>query len=252
MKTPVNNISATAIIYCAHNPSKIFIERKTDDYPVKVFAGMLCLPGGNWVGPAAKADANPLQTLKRELDEELRLAVSEAKKDEMAALGFKAGADGRDLQKDTQATTDDIERFAMVKEAMLSAITPFMDALITVPKTIFDSADPENRRGDTTVLASYFTIGLQKTDWDELVRLQEKYGNLSNESETLIVTYKEMINTKDMKVSWGHDYAMLKFFEQYIPYPKILLTKEIVWKPLGEPMSSYAEYEELYDIAKKP
>lgn len=255
-KTPVNNICAVAVIFSADEPWKVFLERKTSDYPVKVFANMLCLPGGNWVGEAAKADANPLETLRRELFEEFRITVSEEeKKDEMVSLGYVAGADGRDLQRDTKATTDDIECFETVKNAMLSAITPFADILITVPKTLFDSADPENKRGDTTVLASYFTIGLPKADWDKLVRLQEKYGNLSNESETLVTTVGGMIK-EDTKVSWGHDRALYNFFltqRTGCDYDyNVSLLDGIVTKNLGAPLSSYDEYKELYEIAKQP
>jgi hypothetical protein len=258
-KIPVNKIAACAIIYSVVEPWRMFIERKTADYPVKVFANMLCLPGGNWVGEAAKADANPLATLRRELGEEFRLAVSEAKKDEMASLGFAAGADGHDLQRGTEATADDIECFETLKYAMYAAITPFIDMLITIPKAVFDSADSENKRGDTTVLASYFTIGLEKSDWDDLVRLQEKYGNLSNESETLLVTFTELVmNRNKLEVSWGHDRALYDFFiahshevgcEQYYNIP---LLGGIPTRALGAPLASYDEYKELYEIARQP
>jgi len=249
-KISVNNIAATAIIYSVDNPSQIFIERKTDDYPVKVFAGVLCTPGGNWVGHGAKDDANPEATIRRELEEEFSLVPSEGGADEMGVLGYNAGADGRDLQKNTQATAEDIECFAQVKEAMLSAVTPFMDALVTIPKTLFDSADPENKRGDTTLLISYFLVGLSGEDWDKLVRLQEKYGNLSNESETRIVTVDEMCQ-QSMKVSWGHDRALghfllMKGIEKRIP------TFDGISCQLRKSLSSYNEYKETYEIARQP
>jgi NUDIX domain len=46
---------------------EFLFQRKTSDYPVKYFAGALCLFGGN----ADPGDASPFATLERELREEL-------------------------------------------------------------------------------------------------------------------------------------------------------------------------------------
>lgn len=251
MKIKVSHIAAVGIIFTPDFPFRVFVERKTDDYPVKVFAGTLCLPGGNWVGEAAKTDASPSETLRRELMEEFHIAASETGADEMVSLGLNAGTDGRDLQKGTQAAAGDIECFDSVVESMLSAITPFMDALITVPKTLFDSADPENKRGDTTFLVSYFTIPVEWPEWSELNRLQNKYGNLSNESETLMITFDEICRDKT-KVSWGHDCALDAFCRKYVAKAGIPLLEGIQWQDMGAPLSSYDEYKEKYEIVKQP
>jgi len=250
-KIPVNNICGVAIIYSKDDPSRIFLETKTSDYPVKVFAGSLCLIGGNWIGEAAKADANPMETLRRELDEELCLApLTEGQHEELSLLGLGQGTK-YDLQKNTQASEADIQCLNEVKKAMSLSIVPFLDAVSLTPKRVFDGADPQNKRGDIQALLSNYLIPLERETWNELVRLQKRYGNLSNESLSVILTFDE-IREKGLKVSWGHDRALDRFCRMYSDDKGIPLVEGVVWENHGAPMSSYDKYEEIYDVAKRP
>jgi len=249
-KIPVNNIAAVSIISSAEDPSQIFLEIKTSDYPVKVFAGSLCLIGGNWVGEAAKADQNPLDTLRREINEELCLVpLSEKQAGEMELLGLGEST-CRDLQKDTKADEADILSLSKLKINICQSLKLFAEARIFVPKSVFDSVDSGNKRVDTSVLSSYWVASLGKKDWDELVRLQQKYGNLSNESISVILTFEE-IRRKGLKCSWGHDCALDLFCKMFIDKKGVPLVPGIEWE-LVDPHNSYDEYLEEYEVAKHP
>lgn len=250
-KISVNNICGVSIIYSAEDPSRIFLETKTSDYPVKVFAGTLCLIGGNWVGEAAKADVNPMATLQREIDEELCLVpLTEEQHEELSLLGLGQGTK-YDLQKNTNASETDIKSLAEVKKAITLSVVPFVDAISLIPKCVFDSSDTQNKRGDIQALLSNYLVPLEKDVWNELVRLQKTYGNLSNESLSVLLTFDE-IRHKKLRVSWGHDRALDLFCRTYVDDKGIPLVEGIVWQNHGRPMRSYAEYEELYDVAKRP
>eukprot|EP01080_Neovahlkampfia_damariscottae_P000418 gene420-6831_t len=61
------NKASSVIITTNTKQKKFLVQRKTEDYHVRDFASTLCLFGGN----SEKEDQRPLDTLRRELQEEL-------------------------------------------------------------------------------------------------------------------------------------------------------------------------------------
>lgn len=57
-----------SLLLLQNESEELFFQRKTKDYPIKPFAGKLCLIGGNWT---EIEDKNPKDTLIREVSEEL-------------------------------------------------------------------------------------------------------------------------------------------------------------------------------------
>lgn len=253
-KIRVNNICGVGIIYRKKNPSEIFIEIKDDGYPQKLMRRKLCTIGGNWIGEQAKADRNPHCTYERELREELSFSRPIRNSVELALLG----------QADVQTfiptpcteipTADDTALLEKIREAILSKAKPFGDFLNTVPKSALDAADPENKRDGYTALASYYESGLDEKTWSDLCGLQKKFGNLSNESVTLITTLEEITRT-NTKTAFGHGRALKSFFLQHgleiaMDFPLLGDGVEGVWA--GKPLFSYNEYLKRYDVLKKP
>jgi len=253
-KQKVNGIAAVGIIYAASNPTKIFIEVKDDGHPIKLVRRQLCPIGGNWIGERAKPDANPLVTFRRELDEELSFDRPIRDAGELVLLG-QADSEVFAPTPDPSICPDqdDINKLVHIKSVIESLAVPFGDFINTVPKAVLDEADPDNKRDGFASLVSYFAIGLGEQDWAMLVALQKKFGNLSNESITLITTLDEIIRT-DTKTAFGHDRVMQRFFLGYgqelaKDLPMVLgLESEYV----GVSMETYAEYLARYDVLKHP
>lgn len=254
-KIRVSNICGVGIIYKQSNPEHIFLEVKDDGYPQKVMQRKMCLIGGNWIGEAARSDVSPEHTFGRELQEELSFERPIRTSLELVQLGVA------DMQTfpaipAPEKTPDSVERVRLeyVKSKILYCATHFANFILTVPKSVLDSADPENKREGYTALASYFTCGLDDKTWDMLCELHEKFGNLSNESITLVTSLGEIIETGRM-CAFGHDRPLQAFFlQQGLPDAlslPLLPGVSAVWVGEAHP-THYEEYLKRYDVVKKP
>ncbi|MBI2033581.1 MAG: hypothetical protein HYT13_00570 [Candidatus Liptonbacteria bacterium] len=255
-KKPIfNNISAVGIIYRETNPRQLFMEMKDGGYPRKAFRWKgLCI-GGNWIGEQAKSDLNPRDTFCREVEEELCLDKSIASTAEFQKLADDSVA-ARDYvveKADLQITDQDRSMLTKVKSAIKGSVKPFCDYHQYVPRVVFDRADPENKAGDCNGLVSVYEVGLPEPIWGTLATLQERFGNLSNESITAIASLDEILKTRQ-EIAWGQDRILKEFFLR-AGFPEaedFPLIPDIVVKPLGPPMASYSEYLERYEVQKRP
>ena len=133
------------------------------------------------------------------------------------------------------------------------------DYIITIPKAVLDETDPENKRDGFTTLCSYWTIALEEKEWTMLMELQERFKNLSNESITLVTSLDEIIQA-GVKTAFGHDQKLKRFFlnASELCGPEYATAKDFPIVPgiesiyAGPPYSSYEEYLERYDVARKP
>ena len=244
-KEKVSNIAGVMIIFRAKNPAEIFIEVKDDGYPLKRFRRCLCPIGGNWIGERAKGDRNPLDTARREINEELTLERMIASTLELKLLGIETeGNFYQTPKKNYIPNSEEIKTLAELKQIITENCTPFGDFLYHFRISQKESLMP---------LVSYWLVALREDEWDRLVNLQKKFGNLSNESITIITSLKEIIET-GTRVAFGHDRALQKFFLSFglSDAHQMPLMGGITSKEMGKTLVSYEEYMAQYDIKRKP
>jgi len=252
----VQNLSSVGIIHRATNPGEVLIETKTPGYPRIIFVGKGLLPGGNWVGKAAANDGGPLGTYLREINEELSFGNSVVDPDEMDTL-FGSGHLGHPPEKHLrliEATLEDKETLFDIKDAITVNVELFGVFLQDVPKWVFNSGDPENKAGDYRGAVSVFSVPLPDKIWFQLVELQARYGNLSNESQTFMTSAEEIVEKK-IQIGWGQDRVLQKHFLLHgiKGATKMSLMAGISSIELiGYPLSSYHEYLQIFDIQKIP
>lgn len=254
MKTQITNISSVGIIFRASNPAEILMEIKDDSHPIKLVRHQLCFIGGNWIGEGAKGDINTFGTFKRELYEELsfdRLARDSVE------LNFLGQADIEQFapipQPAAEILPEDRESLSDLKRVIIDSAMPFGDFLNTVEKAALDAADPANKRDGFTDLSSYWVIALQENTWKNLLRLQMKFKNLSNESCTIITSLEEIIRT-DTKTAFAHDRVLKRFFLQHglALANDLPLVPNVQSREAGMPLPTYKDYLEQYEVAKRP
>lgn len=253
-KQVVTNICGVAIIYRASDPSQVFIEVKDDGYPMARFRRCLCLIGGNWIGLHAAGDLTTRRTLEREIDEELSLTKGVASTLELKLLGLEPKDKFYVTPKnDLAPNEEDFRILNEIKKAINEGLVHFGDFILKVPKSVLDAADPENKRDGLSAIASYWTVGLSEETWEKLSALQKKFGNLSNESVTLLTSIDEIIAT-GTEIAFGHDRPLQRFFEGWgLENAKnLLLIEGITSVPIENPPATYAEYLERFEVQKRP
>ncbi|TSC75495.1 MAG: hypothetical protein G01um101430_337 [Parcubacteria group bacterium Gr01-1014_30] len=208
----ISHIGSVGIIYPRINPNRIFLERKTGDFPIKLFRHQLNFIGGNWIGESARTDSGPLNTFRRELQEELSLEKTAVSTAELAALGHAP----QEIFSMTPALNRPVSHrhrvmLKEIKRIICANCVPFGTFLNTVSKAALDAADPDNKREGFIFLSAYWCMPLDKNRWATLHRLQTNYGNLSNESITLITSLDEMIES-GTKTAFGNDRVLPEVF----------------------------------------
>lgn len=256
-KTTVANIASVGIIYRESDPSTIFIDIKDGGYPIRAFRWMMCPIGGNWIGNSALNDLNPRDTFCRELFEELSLDKQAVSTEEAALLGLDPEQDSYIVpKKDVIPTDKDRAELDHLKKVFIETARPFGDFLVTVPKSVLDQNVPDNTRPGYSALFPYWLVPVKEKDWSMLVRLHEKFGNLSIESIAVIISLDEIVRTRRYTCC-GHDLVMELFFitvkgYDYVSRYPLPLLEGISYKLMGVPLNSYIEYLKKYDILRNP
>jgi hypothetical protein len=254
-KQVVTNTSSVGIIARASDPSQIFIEAKDDGHPIKLVRRALCFIGGNWIGPAAKADADPLATFCREVSEELCLEKPAVSTVELRLLGLQSDGDFtyRAPTNNVPVKPGDERTLAEIKAQIMESAIPFGSFLNTVTREAMQSADPECKRDGFTTLCNYFVVTLDEPHWSNLTRLQMKFGNLSNESLTLLTSAEEIANL-GTKGSFAHERVLQQFFlaNGITAAAGMVLTPNQSSVYAGPVFNSYTALLERYDVLKRP
>ena len=259
MKISINTIVGAVIVYRLAGPSNIFIDMKDAGHPVPLARGQLCPQGGNWIGSEAKMDQSPKFTLIRELGEELTLRRRNHHQHgahEALLLGHlitEGTHHNATPINNIEVTEADELALELLKHTIVSSLKPFGDYLETVSLEALTLADPNNKRPAFTTLVSYYTAGLFNEDWVNLLRLQEKFGNLSAESISVVTSLDEIIKN-GTKTMFGHDRVLKQFFldHGYSRAKEYPLVENITTTYAGQSLPSYSDYLEIYDVLRKP
>lgn len=250
----VNTISAVGIIYRASDPTQIFLEKKTAGYPRKIFlAGLLI--GGNWIGEKGASDRNPLETFRREIKEEITFEKPPSSFQEFNLIHSEnhRGSYRVTGSEIWTPTFKDRDRLNNLKNEIIVSCQPFWDFVQRVPEEVFRRAEPDYNKGDYCGLCSVFQAGLSEGQWKILIDLQEKSGNLSNESQTVITSLSEIVSS-GFRIGWCQDRMLQSFFlsrgfKEANDMP-LIPGVEAIW--VGRPKNSYENYLSIYDVAKRP
>ena len=243
-KRPILCIAGVGIIYSQSNPRCILAETKTPGYPMEAFVGAVSLIGGNWLGDNARKDENPLDTFRREVGEELSPGRS-AEGDELVMLGH-AETPNVAVARDRTMSTRGQEALFDLKKTICTNAVPFGDFIDTISPAY-------RKQGGYDFLASCWAVPLDYKEWMTLMRLQDAFRNLSNESATVITSLDEMIN-KGQKSAFGYDRLLQRFWlAMGLTQARDLPMMEgNDCQPVGTAMATYEDYLAVYDVAKKP
>ena len=251
-KRKVNHVAAVGIVY--GGSGKIFAEVKTADYPRKIFANKGLIIGGNWIGPRAITDMGPKDTLVREWGEEITFDKPVVSYEELNRLLSEDRLDTYQMKaSDWKPSAMDQSKLDHLKWAVLKSYCPFGDFEFFVPEEVFKREEPDYTKGGIRGIVSVWQAGLASVDWDILVELQQKSGNLSNESQSIITSLDEILRT-GLQIGWGEDRMLRSFFlskgfREALDFP---LIPDIDVKYCGSPLATYEDYLKFYDIDKRP
>ncbi len=250
----INHIASSGIIYKESDPSKIFLEIKDKTYPIKQFRHALCPIGGNWIGKAAKKDRGPKETFDREVDEELSFKKPLVSSSELRLLGIKHAKDYRLDKLKHKPNQADLKALLHIKKVIKKSKKPWGDFLHTVNQNKISLANFFNNQDKKfTHLISYRFVPIKNKDWEILENLQNKFGNLSEESQTIIVSVNDIIKNH-LHFIWGHDQVLKKFFlkNKIRSANKLPALKNIQSKAVGKSLNSYTAYRKRYIVLKTP
>lgn len=255
-KQEIMGISSAAVMYRAANPAQIFLEMKDDGYPLKMMRRKLFFIGGNWIGEDAKTDQGPLDTVRREITEEISLEHPARDRNELTLMGWLVDTsetpEYAPAARDS-ASTDDALRLKEIKRALCENLAPFDTSKVTITQKAMLLADPDCKKETFTTVICCWVIPLGEDVWSNLARLQQKYGNISNESVSMIVSLNRIIE-RNVYTCPGQDQTLQRFFRAMgLPRScELPLTEHCETEWLGPALASYDEYLEIYDVERKP
>ena len=252
----ITNISSVVIPFRRIDPSQIFVEIKDKSHPLVLVRGGLCPIGGNWIGANAVGDESPLYTVRREVTEEMTVAKDRkaVSTQELVELGLAETA--AEYVTTGSAQTDeaaDRARLEYVVGTIAASMCPFGSYLNTVTSEAIQGAEPGSKREGFTTLACYWVAPLDEKSWEVLTQLQAKFGNLSNESVSMVTSLGEILQ-KNLSGAFAHEQVLRDFFESFglTEAKKIRIVGGQTSEFAGPILGSYANYLEKYDIEKKP
>ncbi|MFA5991380.1 MAG: hypothetical protein WC794_03990 [Candidatus Doudnabacteria bacterium] len=254
MKIRINNISSVVVPFRRANPAQILIEIKDNTHPIHLVRGGLCPIGGNWIGQTAIHDASPLDTVRREVFEELVLDSKPVSTEALVELGLAEVVENYATSRNENAITN-FERLMLneVVGVIIDSMSPFGSYLNTITREAMLSVDPSSTRETFTTLSCYFLAPLDDATFFKLSVLQQRVGNLSNESITLVTSLDEILE-RNLSGAFAHEQPLRDFFLamgfNHAKHMRIVPNQTSVYA--GPPLASYADYLKLYDVAKKP
>jgi len=173
-----NFATVWVVTYRVGDQLNFFLERKWE-HPNPRIDGRLCLIGGNWFDPEAAVDRSFFDTGIRELWEELTF-------DREHFPYATPMSDAVVREKDRE------DLLYVVREIPRNSR----------PLGVFLLRDEESDAPPG--LVAYFDSRLDRDASGMLMRLQKRFGNLSGETQTVITTIDEMVETEDT-FAFGHD-----------------------------------------------
>jgi hypothetical protein len=249
----VNNVSGSGILYPTSDPSEIFITAKDGGYPIDAFRNHLCASGGNWIGESARGDTSPRETFVREFHEEFSFDKPMQSAEEAIAVGIATEAVSyRSIPCIKDPSEQDIRDLQQIKLLVSRKAYHVADNIQRVPRIVFDRADAANQRGDMVSLNSFYAVPLEDDEWETLERLQREFGNLSNESISLVTTLSEIVERRT-PFSWGYDQIVREFFllHGFVEANEMYLVPDITVERI-DPVGTYADILTRFEVARRP
>ena len=215
MARQLSTASSVGIIYPASDPTLVFGEMKGDAYPHIHWRNMFFLIAGGASDKDAQRDNNGLAVFLREVEEELVVTL----------------------------LNEDGLRLSHLRAAIRDAAKPFQDYLFEIPRNVFLKANPGYTKGDGRELATIIEVPLPDEMWALLVELQERYGNLSNESDSCIITLEEAVRGR-LRLSWMVAYILRDFWASkgIALAEQTPLHEGVLSRRLGMPREHYSLY----------
>jgi hypothetical protein len=227
---------------------------KDDTHPIKLVRNNLNLIGGNWIGKTAEKDIGPIDTLKREIYEELSFDRPNRDSIELSLLDL-AEVQQFDPSRSTNLKIPNVDIMMLdeLKNALCNNIAPFGMFKNTVTKEALLTADLESTRDGFASLVCYYASPLEEEWWRCLLLLQGLYRNISSECLSVITCLEEIVS-QGQKIAFGHDQVVQNFFLSYgfREAKKISLVGKVLCEPKGTPMASYSDILECYNVKKRP
>ena len=256
-----SHIAAVTLIFPEDDQTVFFCDLKDEGY---IFPWSLIMTGGNWVGEGARADKNPNDTAAREIMEELTLTPKQQRGVE-ADLLFGGGSEDftrpRPLIEPTSADRNLLEN---LKRFIVLARKPFSDfwCIASGDDLWRLSGDQYKQRMSKKGLSradnlrGICSVGLSplpRKSWADLLYLQNKYRNISQESLSFVASLENIVST-GLNFSYGQDkmYQRILLRHGYDQARNLSCAPEYLVEEIGEPMDTYQDYLDLYEVAKKP
>jgi len=199
MRLQLSHASAVIVAYCASDPRHVFMDRKDQTHPRFYCRGGYCPIGGN--RNRGRPEVGPRGLALAELFEELtfqRVVRDDAEYKELGTTDTVSRYAATTISG-ALITVEDATGLEAVKVAIERATRPYGDFVARIPNETIRLFEPNWDMGRPVVpyLCSVFDAGLDEEVWGELVRLQDKFGNLSNESQTEVFHLAEMVARSD-------------------------------------------------------
>ncbi|KAL7529012.1 hypothetical protein ACHAWF_002803 [Thalassiosira exigua] len=170
-----------------HDDVKYLVQLKSHDYPIGDFRGTVCLLGGN----ANKRDATPLETLKRELNEELGSPEWVDAMDEERVIDDSAAAAGNGPMYNS------------------SSVPPPPGTVRYLGASMhFQSSELLGKKATYAFLCALYEVTLRP---DQLPP-HAMYPRGANVQEGRVVLLTEDQLVRHSKYAWGYEYTMEKYF----------------------------------------
>lgn len=204
--------AAVAIIRVIGDDQNVqyLVQMKSHDYPIESFRGTVCLLGGN----ANKHDETPLDTLKRELNEELH------------------NPEWVDDIIDPKKVIDDSNNSTLVPNNHIPGTIRYLGTTLH-----FQSSQLINKPNPYAFMCALYEITLRP---DQLPP-SAIYPRGANIQEGRVVLLSQNQLVKHSKYAWGYEYTMEKYFGKKVVNQQRgtavgdvdeKTLKETIWTPL--------------------
>lgn len=248
----LSHAAAVIVVYRAINPQQVFMDRKDQTHPRVYCRGGYCPIGGN--RNKGRTETGPRALALAELSEELTFVRAVRDDAEYKELGTTDAVSqyAATSISGVPITTEDVLALEMLKAKIARVIRPYGDFIARIPNHAIRHLEPnwDMARPIVPYLCSYFEAGLDEQEWKELTRLQTKFGNLSNESETEIFDLAEAVTRNDHG-AFHHGPAMRHWWNKQGLYElamRLRMLPGISAEFIGPCSAIWDEYDEEYEF----
>lgn len=206
-----------------NNKVRYLVQLKSHDYPIEAFRGTVCLLGGN----ANDKDGTPLDTLKRELNEELYHPIW------VSNLGGNSGSNNNDSDDDESAwTIVDVSKESYSNYTHTAPSSP--GSIRYIGTSIhFQSSTLIHKPTPYAFLCALYEITISTNQLPPSV-LKPRGANV-REGRTVLLTEEQLV--QHSKYAWGYEYTIEKYFGRNVVNKQvgaavsIVDDRNIIWTP---------------------